>query len=173
MKKLIFGLLSVTALSLGLFSCSKQDEAVGIAQEEAMVAPEEFIDENQNKQAITLGQLSGLFELKFYNTASDREWKVPSRGVGPEMFPGTYLSYVSKFNFNPSTKKVALSSTSSLPGYPDTVFGSVSFKLEGENLSILVGSSETHALLKVYSLQGKWLTLEDKRTKKAWAFYKK
>lgn len=173
MKKLIFGLLSVTALSLGLFSCSKQDEAVGISQEEAIVAPEEVIDENQNKQAITLGQLSGLFELKFYSTVSDRKWKVASSGVGVEMFPESFYSYVSKFNFNPSTKKVAMSSPSGLSGFPDTQYGSVPFKLDGENLTIVLFSPTSSGILKVYSLKGKWLILEDKRTKKAWALYKK
>ncbi len=174
MKKLIFGLLSLATLSLTLFSCSKQDEAVGTAQETAIAPPAEVINDNSLKQVITATQLSGKYKLKYTSSKSNRTW-VAATSVGTVMFPNTFLYSVGKFNFNPSTSTVGMSAISNIAGLPDPQFGSRFYKVSGENLTIAssrTASSPSDALLSVYSLSGSWLVVIDKRTEIAWAFNK-
>jgi hypothetical protein len=173
MKKVIFGLLSLTTLTLTLFSCSKQDEPVATPAQETAIAPPTQLDGTTARQTITMAQLSGKYQLKYDSTASDRTWK-PTTTVGLSMFPNTFLYSVGKFNFNPSTSKVAMSSISSIPTLPDVQFGSNFYKVSGDDLTISQSNTSApgDALLKVYSLSGSWLILLDKRTQIAWAFYR-
>jgi hypothetical protein len=170
MKKLIFGLLSIATMSLTLFSCSKQDEAVGVSQETTIAPPAEVINDDALKQVITAAQLNGKYKLKYTSSKSNRTW-VAATSVGTAMFPNTFLYSVGKFNFNPSRSSVAMSAISNIAGLPDPQFGSRSYKVNGESLTIGSGSP-SDALLKVYSLSGSWLVLIDKRTEVAWAFNK-
>ena len=158
MKNLALGFLFIIGFSLNCFSQGKTAK------------PADYQEGIEKK--ISVSRLAGNYVLKYADTSQDRTW-VEADSVGLDFFPDTYLYGTGNIFFNKKTEKAALSASPKAAKSPSIKFGEYTFELNGGSLTIIYNSAANHGKFTVIDLKKSWLILEDVRTKKRWAFYKK